>query len=159
MFLPAFAPAARAAALEGRGGIIHFEIQPKNVNKVINANVAITGDVLSSLKALLPLLPEQADAPARTEWFDKIKQWKRDYPFTYVPSKQGELMKPQEVVEALNDWCEKHGKDDVIIATGVGQHQMFACQYYRWTQPRSWVSSGGLGVSSRGAASRILALY
>lgn len=143
----AFAPAARAAAAEGRGGIIHFEIQPKNVNKVINANVAITGDVLSSLKALLPLLPEQSDAPVRQEWFDKLAAWKRDYPFTYVPSKKGELMKPQEVVESLNDWCEKHGKEDVIIATGVGQHQMFACQYYRWTEPRSWVSSGGLGVS------------
>lgn len=56
-------------------------------------------------------------------------------------------MKPQEVVKALNDWSEAHGKEDVIVATGVGQHQMFACQYYRWTEPRSWVSSGGLGVS------------
>ncbi|ORY43588.1 acetolactate synthase [Leucosporidium creatinivorum] len=148
-----FAPAARAAAAEGRGGIIHFEIQPKNVNKVINANVAITGDVLESLNALLPLLPEQA--PKREEWFAKIKQWKEDYPFHFEPSKKGELMKPQEVVKALNDWSEAHGKEDVIVATGVGQHQMFACQYYRWTQPRSWVSSGGLGTMGYGLPSAI----
>ncbi|SGZ15078.1 BQ5605_C029g10641 [Microbotryum silenes-dioicae] len=148
-----FAPTAKAAAAQGRGGIIHFEIQPKNVNKVINANVAITGDVLDSLNALLPLLPEKP--LERKEWFDQIAEWKRDFPFTYMPSKKGELMKPQEVVEALNDWCEAHGKEDVIVATGVGQHQMWACQHYRWTQPRSWVSSGGLGTMGYGLPSAI----
>jgi acetolactate synthase-1/2/3 large subunit len=143
----AFAPAARKAAQEGRGGIIHFEIQPKNINKVINANVAITGDVIESLSALLPLLP--AAANPRTEWFDMIKKWKADYPFTYLPSDptKNELMKPQEVVEALNTWCEENGKDNVIITTGVGQHQMWAAQHFRWRYPRTWVSSGGLGVS------------
>ncbi|KPV76143.1 uncharacterized protein RHOBADRAFT_35922 [Rhodotorula graminis WP1] len=82
--LDMFAPAAKAAALQGRGGIIHFEVQPKNINKVVNANVAITGDVLDSVRALLPLLPSEAQP--RDEWFAKIKQWKADYPFTYVPS-------------------------------------------------------------------------
>ncbi|KAK4058574.1 Acetolactate synthase, mitochondrial [Microbotryomycetes sp. JL221] len=151
----AFAPAARQAAQTGQGGIIHFEIQPKNINKVVNANVAITGDVLDGLKQLLPLLP--TNAPKREEWFSKIKQWKKDYPFTFEPSNpnKGELMKPQEVVKALNDWSEQHGKQDVIVATGVGQHQMFACQYYRWTQPRSWVSSGGLGTMGYGLPSAI----
>lgn len=144
--LAAFAPAARKAAAEGRGGIIHFEIQPKNINKVINANVAITGDVNDSLAALLPLLPEVA--PERAEWFAKINKWKKAYPFTFAPSdpKKGELMKPQEVVEALDKWCEEHGKENVIIGTGVGQHQMWAAQHFRWRHPRSWVSSGGLGV-------------
>jgi len=56
-------------------------------------------------------------------------------------------MKPQEVIEALNDWCENHGKEKVIVSTGVGQHQMWAAQHYRWRHPRTWVSSGGLGVS------------
>lgn len=144
----AFAPAARQAALEGRGGIIHFEIQPKNINKVVNANIAVTGDVITNLASLLPLLP--ATAAPRTEWFDKIAKWKAAYPFTFAPSQpdKGELMKPQEVVEALNLWCENNGKDKVIISTGVGQHQMWAAQHYRWRSPRSWVSSGGLGVRS-----------
>ncbi|GAA5913686.1 hypothetical protein JCM6882_008719 [Rhodosporidiobolus microsporus] len=153
--LDAFAPAARAAAAQGRGGIIHFEIQPKNVNKVVNANVAITGDVLQSVKELLPLLPETA-AP-RDEWFAKIKHWKQSYPFTYVPSdpSKGELMKPQEVIEALNDWCEDYGKENVVVATGVGQHQMWAAQHYRWRHPRTWVSSGGLGTMGYGLPSCI----
>jgi acetolactate synthase-1/2/3 large subunit len=78
-----------------------------------------------------------------------IKKWKADYPFTYLPSDptKNELMKPQEVVEALNTWCEENGKDNVIITTGVGQHQMWAAQHFRWRHPRTWVSSGGLGVS------------
>lgn len=149
LVLAAFAPAARKAAAEGRGGIIHFEIQPKNINKVINANVAITGDVNDSLAALLPLLP--GVAPERAEWFAKINKWKKAYPFTYLPSdpSKGELMKPQEVVEALDSWCEAHGKENVIVGTGVGQHQMWAAQHFRWRHPRSWVSSGGLGVRFR----------
>lgn len=103
---------------------------------------------MTSLASLLPLLP--AVPQERTEWFAKIKQWKADYPFTYAPSKpeKGELMKPQEVVEALNEWCENHGKENIIVSTGVGQHQMWAAQHFRWRSPRSWVSSGGLGVCS-----------
>ncbi|KAI5478264.1 acetolactate synthase [Pseudohyphozyma bogoriensis] len=148
--IPAFAPAARQAAAAGRGGIIHFEIQPKNINKVIDATVPITGDLIDSLKALLPILPaEKAD---RSEWFAKINKWKAAYPFTYEPSdpKKGELMKPQEVIEALDSWCEEYGKENVIIGTGVGQHQMWAAQHYKYRHPRTWVSSGGLGTMGFG---------
>ena len=95
-------------------------------------------------------------APERTAWFEQIQTWKRDFPFAFTPSdpSKGELMKPQEVVEALDKWCEGR-KDDVIIATGVGQHQMWAAQHFRWKKPRSWVSSGGLGTMGYGVPAAI----
>ena len=137
-----FAPAARAAALQGRGGIIHFEIQPKNINKVVEASVPVLGDVIANMAALAPLIKSSQ----RKEWFDDIRDWKKKYPFTYEKSQPGAAMKPQEVIEEL-DAQTAHRKDDVIVTTGVGQHQMWAAQFFRWRTPRSLVSSGGLGVS------------
>ncbi|CCF51943.1 hypothetical protein NDA11_002839 [Ustilago hordei] len=147
-----FAPHARAAALENRGGIIHFEVMPKNINKVVQATCAIEGDVVANLGKLMPYL--ESKAPDRNEWHELIKSWKEAYPFTYEPSKEGELMKPQEVIEAL-DAAVADQKDNVIISTGVGQHQMWAAQHYRWRYPRTWVSSGGLGTMGFGLPSCI----
>ncbi|PPQ75096.1 hypothetical protein CVT26_011908 [Gymnopilus dilepis] len=145
-----FAPGARAAAAQGRGGIIHFEIQPKNLNKVVEAQIPIVGDVISSLAALVPLI----EGSPREEWFQDIKTWKKDYPFTYEKSQPGARMKPQEVVEEL-DKQTKERKDEVIISTGVGQHQMWAAQFFRWRHPRSMVTSGGLGTMGFGLPSAI----
>jgi len=138
-----FAPAARAAAAQGRGGIIHFEIQPKNINKVVDASIPIIGDVVSNLSVLVPLIRPSS----RTQWFADIKEWKKKYPFTYdktIPG-SGSRMKPQEVIEEL-DKQTAHRKEEIVISTGVGQHQMWAAQHYRWRAPRSMVTSGGLGV-------------
>ncbi|KZV63469.1 acetolactate synthase [Peniophora sp. CONT] len=150
--LDTFAPAARAAAAVGRGGIIHFEIQPKNINKVVDATVPILGDVTQNLGAMLPMIKS---AP-RDSWFKDIRGWKERYPFTYIKSnpEKGEKMKPQEVIEEL-DAQTRGRKEDVIISTGVGQHQMWAAQHYRWTQPRSMVTSGGLGTMGFGLPSCI----
>lgn len=137
-----FAPAARLAASQGRGGIIHFEIQPKNVNKVVEAQIPVVGDVVASLAALVPLI----ESSPREAWFDDIKTWKESYPFTFEKSEKGQKMKPQEVVEEL-DKQTRDRKDEVIISTGVGQHQMWAAQHFRWKHPRTMVTSGGLGVS------------
>jgi acetolactate synthase I/II/III large subunit len=143
--LDAFAPAARAAALQGRGGIIHFEIQPKNINKVVDASIPVLGDVVASLGALVPMVRSSP----REAWFADIKNWKAKYPFTYVKSEAEECskMKPQEVIEELDKQTANH-KEDVIVTTGVGQHQMWAAQHFRWRHPRTMVTSGGLGVSA-----------
>ena len=145
-----FAPAARAAALQGRGGIIHFEIMPKNVNKIIEANIPVLGDVVSGMAVLAPLIKGQP----RTEWFSDIREWKARYPFTFRKSAAGAPMKPQEVIEEL-DRQTAHMKDNVVISTGVGQHQMWAAQHFRWRTPLSMVTSGGLGTMGFGLPAAI----
>jgi acetolactate synthase-1/2/3 large subunit len=143
--LPEFAPAAKAAAAQGRGGIIHFEIQPKNINKVVDAQIPILGDVIDNLAHLVPLIKFSP----RTEWFADVYKWKTSYPFTYEPSAPGARMKPQEVIEELDKQTASY-KEDVIISTGVGQHQMWAAQHFRWRHPRTMVTSGGLGTMGFG---------
>ncbi|KAI9574216.1 thiamine diphosphate-binding protein [Boletus coccyginus] len=146
-----FAPAARAAAAQGRGGIIHFEIQPKNINKVVDASIAVLGDVVSNLSVLVPLIR----STPRNEWFANIKGWKEKYPFTYAKTAGPDArIKPQEVIEEL-DKQTAHRKEDVIVSTGVGQHQMWAAQHYRWKTPRSMVTSGGLGTMGFGLPAAI----
>ena len=149
--LAKFAPAAREAAKENRGGIVHFEIMPKNINKVVQATEAVEGDVADNLAALIPLV--QA-VPRREEWFTQINDWKKRLPFNYDVASPEEVPKPQAVVEELSEQCS-HIKDRVIICTGVGQHQMTAAQYFRWRHPRTWISSGGLGTMGYGVPAAI----
>jgi acetolactate synthase-1/2/3 large subunit len=148
-----FAPQARAAAMEGRGGIVHFEIMPKNINKVVEATEAVEGDVTDGLSLLLPHV-RTVDKASRKEWFGQIKEWKDQFPFTYYPSKPGEKIKPQAVIECLSDMCEPF-KEKVIITTGVGAHQMWTAQHYRWAYPRTMITSGGLGTMGYGVPSAI----
>jgi acetolactate synthase-1/2/3 large subunit len=144
-----FAPEARRAATEKRGGFIHFEIMPRNINKVVPATEAVKGDVTENLAKLLPLI----EFSERREWFANIAQWKDKYPFYHQQDPSGTL-KPQTVIQELNKQTE-HNKEKVIITTGVGQHQMWAAQYFRWRHPRSFVTSGGLGTMGFGLPSAI----
>jgi hypothetical protein len=109
----AFAPAARAASLTGKGGIIHLEIQPKNINKVVQATIPVLGDVVANLGALV----EKIEYSPREEWFAKVKAWKEKYPFIYEPSKKGERMKPQEVVEELDRAAERMGSESFFLCS------------------------------------------
>lgn len=93
------------------------------------------------MASLVPLIK----GSPREAWFSDIKKWKAAYPFTYEASIKGERMKPQEAIEEL-DRQTKDKKDQVVITTGVGQHQMWAAQHFRWRSPRTMVTSGGLGV-------------
>ncbi|KAI8852375.1 thiamine diphosphate-binding protein [Chytridium lagenaria] len=148
--LKKFAPAARRASATGRGGIVQFEIMPKNINKVVQVDEAIEGDVATNIRHLLPLIEHQP----RRNWFEQLENWKERYPFTYQPSVEGAKLKPQAVIEELNRQT-KDIKDKVIISTGVGCHQMWAAQYFRWRHPRTWISSGGLGTMGFGLPAAI----
>ena len=141
-----FAPQAKAAANEKRGGIVHFEILPKNINKVVQANEAVEGDVATNISYLLPLVEPVASRP---EWFAQIADWKKRLPFGYEKETPDGLIKPQSVIEKLSN-ITADIKDRTIITTGVGQHQMFAAQHFRWRHPRTMITSGGLGTMGYG---------
>ncbi|TFB05500.1 Acetolactate synthase catalytic subunit [Trichoderma ghanense] len=149
-----FAPAARQAAAEGRGGIIHFEIMPKNINKVIQATEAVEGDVATNLKHLIPQISEKSMAD-RGEWFGLIDEWKKKWPLSnYQRAERAGLIKPQTVMEEISNLTANR-KDKTYIATGVGQHQMWVAQHFRWRHPRSMITSGGLGTMGYGLPAAI----
>lgn len=146
-----FAPEAKLAASEGRGGIIHFEISPKNINKVVEATEAIEGDVTQNLELFNDLVEP---VESRPEWFSQIREWKNKYPYAYELEVPGGPIKPQTVIREINDQARVTGRD-IIIATGVGQHQMWTAQYVTWTKPHSFVTSGGLGTMGFGLPAAI----
>jgi acetolactate synthase-1/2/3 large subunit len=149
--LTKFAPEAKKAAEEGRGGIIHFEISPKNINKVVQATEAIEGDVTENLKHFLPLVDAVKERPT---WFDQIKQWKHKYPYDYARETPESKIKPQTLVSELSKLCNASGKE-YIVTTGVGQHQMWAAQHWTWKHPRTFITSGGLGTMGYGLPAAI----
>ena len=121
-----FAPAAKAAAAENRGGIVHFEIMPKNINKVVQATEAVEGDVTENLALLIPRVNKVSSRP---EWFAQINEWKARFPLSsFERETPSGLIKPQQLIEKLSD-LTAHMKDKTIISTGVGQHQMWAAQH------------------------------
>jgi acetolactate synthase-1/2/3 large subunit len=151
--LSKFAPGAKAAALMGHGGIVHFEISPKNVDKVVNATEAVIGDCTENLAQLTPLTRKVEDRP---EWWAKINKWKREFPLSaYKMVKQPAVrIRPQDVIAKLSDLTADI-KDRVLVSTGVGQHQMWAAQHFRWRHPRTMLTSGGLGTMGYGLPAAI----
>ncbi|MEM9916290.1 MAG: thiamine pyrophosphate-dependent enzyme, partial [Planctomycetota bacterium] len=142
-----FAPAARAAEAEGRGGIIHFDIAPENINKAVPVTIGVEGDARKNLELLLPLLKPSA----RQAWFDQLAAWKKQEPYKYDHDEREYHLKPQAVIEQLY----KSSGGDAIITTGVGQHQMWAAQFYKYKTPRQWLTSGGLGTMGFGVPSSV----
>lgn len=122
-----FVPEARLAEKEGRGGIVHFEILPRNMNKVLKATETVRGDVVENLCRLLPRVDEVPNSERR-EWLNQIGEWKDKYPWTYEKeSSSNQAIKPQTVIRTLDE-LTANMKDSTIIATGVGSHQMFTAQ-------------------------------
>ncbi len=127
--------------------IIHVDIDPAEVSKNIEADYPLIGDA----KAVLTQLQTAMDrSPSADEWREQCQQWKAEYPMDYA-APEDEPIKPQYVVEAYDLATD----DDTIVTTGVGQHQMWACQYWSYTEPRTWVSSHGLGTMGYGLPAAI----
>ncbi|MCR4945817.1 MAG: biosynthetic-type acetolactate synthase large subunit [Lachnospiraceae bacterium] len=123
--------------------IIHIDIDPAEINKNIKVDASIIGDVKDVLTRLNPLLQERK----HTEWMQEISDFKEKYPLAY--DKSG-LSGPY-IVEKIDEFSP----DDTIIVTEVGQHQMWAAQYYKYSKPRTLLSSGGLGTMGYGLGAAI----
>ena len=120
--------------------IIHIDIDPASISKTIKVDVPVVGDAKNSLQEL----NKHIHFVERKEWFDKIKDWKEKNPLSYDNS--GSIIKPQYVIEQICDAA----KGNAIITTEVGQNQMWAAQYFTYTKPRTFLSSGGLGTMGYG---------
>ena len=132
----AFAPDAK---------IIHADIDPAELGKVRRPDVPIVGDcrlVIEELVKAVRDLGGAAAQPDRGPWLEQIRDWQKRYPLHYEQSFDGDELKPQYVLEQLRDSTP----DDTIVVSGVGQHQMWASQYWRFDHPYTWVNSGGLGT-------------
>lgn len=120
--------------------IIHIDIDPAEIGKNVPVDIPIVGDV----KSVLEMLGERVTDCTHPEWLEQIAKWRETYALAYDNS--GEGLKPQRVIEELS----RLTKGDAIICTEVGQHQMWTAQYYKFTKPHSWVTSGGLGTMGYG---------
>ncbi len=124
--------------------IIHVDIDPAELGKVRRPDVGITGDcrlVIEELINALNILGVDSQ-PDRSSWRSTLSGWQEKYPLKYTQSETGELLKPQFVLEQLRD----NTPDDCIVASGVGQHQMWTAQYWKFNHPYTWINSGGLGT-------------
>ncbi|PFG09837.1 MULTISPECIES: acetolactate synthase 3 large subunit [unclassified Marinobacter] len=127
--------------------IIHIDIDPASISKTITADVPIVGPVDAVLKEMQSLIKEskvRPDADALAAWWKQIDEWRAFHGMRYETS--DDVIKPQEVVEMLY----RLTNGDAYVTTDVGQHQMFAAQYYKFDKPNRWISSGGLGTMGFG---------
>jgi acetolactate synthase-1/2/3 large subunit len=140
----AFAPEAK---------VIHVDIDPAELGKVRRPDVPIVGDCRLVVEELVRAVErakhdgakdkaEQDRSPDLSPWIAQIREWQARYPLAYDRDPPGGVLKPQLVIETLRDSTP----DDTIVVAGVGQHQMWASQYWRFNHPRTWVNSGGLGT-------------
>ncbi len=134
--LKTFAPKAK---------IIHIDIDPSSISKNVHVDIPIVGDAKTILKELLA----EVEHHSREPWFKQIAEWKKKFALGY--DRTSEKIKPQYVIEELY----RQTKGNAIIATGVGQHQMWSAQFFQYSRPRQFLSSGGLGTMGYGLPAAI----
>ena len=127
--------------------IIHIDIDPSSISKNIPVDIPIVGDVKYVLRDISALLESRKDLPTAKDlepWWNQIKEWQGIDCLKY--DRDSEIIKPQFVIEKLYELT----KGDAYITSDVGQHQMWAAQYYKFDKPRRWINSGGLGTMGFG---------
>jgi acetolactate synthase-1/2/3 large subunit len=127
--------------------IIHIDVDPSSISKNIPVDIPIVGDVKHVLRDLSALLESRKDLPTSKDlepWWNQIKEWQGIDCLKY--DRNSEIIKPQYVIEKLYELT----KGDAYITSDVGQHQMWAAQYYKFDKPRRWINSGGLGTMGFG---------
>ena len=138
------------------GKIVHIDIDPSEINKNKVAHLPIHGDIKVALQDILQLLDEDATLAPPTgsfaDWLKKIEGWRETEPLHFAD--RDDAILPQYAIQRMWQMLRDRGQlDDTIVTTGVGQHQMWAAQYFPQTQPRHWVTSGGLGSMGFGLPS------
>lgn len=129
--------------------VIHLDIDASEIGKNIPAVVPIVGHAKPVLQALIEGVKRWDVRPDWTPWWGQIERWKREFPLRY--REREDAIAPQRVIEELDDLLD----DEAILTTGVGQHQMWTAQYYTFTRPRTFLTSGGLGTMGFGLPAAI----
>ncbi|WP_020564706.1 acetolactate synthase 3 large subunit [Methylosarcina fibrata] len=132
--------------------IIHIDVDPASISKTVKVDIPIVGEVKPVLEQMIELIRESKKKPnkkALEAWWSRINQWKSVNCLDY--DRESRLIKPQYVIEQLYDVT----KGEAYVTSDVGQHQMWAAQYYRFDKPRHWINSGGLGTMGFGLPAAI----
>ncbi len=132
--------------------IIHIDVDPASISKTVRVTIPIVGDVKPVLDQMMELIKEnknKIDGVALAEWWNQIRQWQSVNCLEF--DRSSPLIKPQYVIEQLYEVT----KGDAYVTSDVGQHQMWAAQYYPFTKPRRWINSGGLGTMGFGLPAAI----
>ncbi len=123
--------------------IIHVDIDPAELGKVRRPDVPVVGDCKAVIEELVREVRELGQQPDRSAWDAQLKGWQAQYPLRYEQGwGDGDALKPQYCIEQLRD----NSPEDTIVVAGVGQHQMWASQFWRFNHPYTWINSGGLGT-------------
>ncbi|KAJ5669025.1 hypothetical protein N7462_010095 [Penicillium macrosclerotiorum] len=150
-----FAPAAKFAATEGKGGIVYFDISIDQISRIFHVTEAVEGNIQESWTDLLPFVGAVAHRP---EWLGQIERWKKQYPLfsigTHYRASANGKVDPQLLIRTLSEMTRRLS-DRIIITIGVGQHQMWVAQHYKFGPVRRLITSGGVGTMGFGLPAAI----